>query len=263
MEIRQPAVAGTFYPDNPKYLEKELTAMLEEAARPDIDPAAIKALVVPHAGYIYSGPVAATAYRLLTRRREQIRRVVLLGPSHRIPFRGLALPLADRFQTPLGDIPLDTQAMQSISSLPEVVRRDDAHEWEHSLEVQLPFLQKVLANFQLVPIVVGDADPETVAEVLERLWGDSETLIVISSDLSHYLPYELAKQIDSQTARSIEAKSDTIEGDQACGCRPLNGLLRLAKRKGLEVKTLDLRNSGDITGARDQVVGYGSYAVCH
>jgi hypothetical protein len=262
MEIRQPAVAGTFYPDNPAQLDAQLTAMLNAAAQPDIDPAAIKALVVPHAGYIYSGPVAATAFRLLQPRRDQIRRVVLLGPSHRIPFRGLALPTASRFRTPLGEISLDTRAIQSIATLPGVVRRDDAHAWEHSLEVQLPFLQEVLADFQLVPIVVGEADPETVAKVLEHLWGDGETLIVISSDLSHYLPYELAQQVDSETARAIEARTDTLDGDQACGCRPLNGLLRLAKRKGLGVVTLDLRNSGDTAGGKDQVVGYGSYAVC-
>jgi len=262
MEIRQPAVAGMFYPDSPARLRNDLSAMLDSAASRNLDPASIKALVVPHAGYMYSGPIAATAYKLLSSRRQQIRRVVLLGPSHRIPFRGLAIPTAGQFRTPLGDIELDLPALEAIESLPGVERRDDAHTWEHSLEVQLPFLQTVLEDFVLVPIVVGGARPETVAEVLETLWGGDETLIVISSDLSHYLPYEQARETDSRTTRQIEQRQETIVGNQACGCHPLNGLLRLANRKGLRVETLDLRNSGDTAGSRDRVVGYGSYAVC-
>jgi AmmeMemoRadiSam system protein B len=262
MEIRQPAVAGMFYPDNPARLQTELAAMLDAADAREVDPATIKALVVPHAGYVYSGPIAATAYKLLQARRRQIRRVILLGPSHRVPFYGLAIPTAERFRTPLGDIELDQAAMTAIATLPGVERRDDAHTWEHSLEVQLPFLQTVLEDFSLVPIVVGGANPETVAKVLETLWGDAATLIVISSDLSHYLPYDRARRTDSQTTRLIEQKRETLVGDQACGCHPLNGLLRLAKQKGLQVQTVDLRNSGDTAGTRDRVVGYGSYVVC-
>ena len=261
MDIRMPAVAGAFYPASPGSLKAELSRLMESASTPSLAPASVKALVVPHAGYIYSGPVAATAYRLLQDRHDQIHRVVLLGPSHRIPFRGLAIPASDRFRTPLGDIIIDREALASIADLPGVQQRDDAHAWEHSLEVQLPFLQSVLDDFTLVPIVVGPADPDAVAKVLEKLWGGDETLIVISSDLSHYLPYPLAQQSDGETTRLIENMEPIIEGEQACGCYPLNGLLQLAKSRGLKVTTLDLRNSGDTAGDKSQVVGYGSYAV--
>jgi len=262
MEIRQPAVAGMFYPDNPRQLKVDLEYMLDSAELPALDPQSIKALIAPHAGYIYSGPVAATAYKLLLPRREQIKRVVLLGPSHRVALRGLAIPTCKLFRTPLGDIPLDMQALQLIASLPGVTKRDDAHSREHSLEVQLPFLQTALNDFVLIPLVVGVADPETVAAVLDKLWGGTDTLIVISSDLSHFLPYAAAKTRDSQTSKLIEQLDHTIDGEQACGCHPLNGLLKLARKKGLTVHPLDMRNSGDTAGSRDQVVGYGSYAIC-
>jgi AmmeMemoRadiSam system protein B len=261
MNVRQPAVAGAFYPDNPVSLKRDLANMLDQAEQRELADGSIKALVVPHAGYIYSGPVAATAYKLLRPRRKQIKRVVLLGPSHRVPFYGLAISTADQFRTPLGDIPLDQEALEQIESLPGVERRDDAHAWEHSLEVQLPFLQAVLKEFELVPIVVGDADAAIVAQVIEALWGGEETLIVISSDLSHFKTYGDAQLTDRATTLLIEQKQDTIVGEQACGCHPLNGLLRLARYKGLQIQTLDLRNSGDTAGPTDQVVGYGSYAV--
>jgi len=261
MNVRQPAVAGAFYPDNPATLQSDVAAMLDEAEQRELAASSIKALIVPHAGYIYSGPIAATAYKLLLPRREQIKRVVLLGPSHRVPFYGLAIPSDEQFRTPLGDIPLDHEALGQIESLPGVERRDDAHAWEHSLEVQLPFLQAVLQDFKLVPIVVGGADADMVAQVLESLWGGEETLIVISSDLSHYKPYADARMTDRATTRLIEQRQDTIVGEQACGCHPLNGLLQLARDKGLQVQTLDLRNSGDTAGPKNQVVGYGSYAV--
>jgi len=261
MQIRQPAVAGAFYPDNPATLQSDLAAMLDQAEQRELAATSIKALIVPHAGYIYSGPVAATAYRLLMPRRGQIKRVVLLGPSHRVPFHGLAIPTDEQFRTPLGDIPLDLRALARIESLPGVEKRDDAHAWEHSLEVQLPFLQAVLEDFELVPIVVGAAEAAVVAQVLETLWGGEETLIVISSDLSHFKPYGDARITDRATTRLIEQKQDTLVGEQACGCHPLNGLLRLARERGLQVRTLDLRNSGDTAGPKNQVVGYGSYAV--
>jgi AmmeMemoRadiSam system protein B len=254
-------VAGAFYPDNPASLQSDLADMLDRAEQQELADGSIKALVVPHAGYIYSGPIAATAYKLLLPRREQIKRVVLLGPSHRVPFYGLAIPSVDQFRTPLGDIPLDQEALERIEHLPGVARRDDAHAWEHSLEVQLPFLQSVLADFKLVPIVVGSADAAAVAQAIETLWGGEETLIVISSDLSHFKTYGDAQRTDRATSQLIEQKQDTLVGEQACGCKPLNGLLRLARDKGLQVQTLDLRNSGDTAGPRDQVVGYGSYAV--
>ena len=261
MQIRQPAVAGAFYPDNPATLQSDVDAMLDGAEQRELAASSVKALIVPHAGYIYSGPIAATAYRQIAPRREQIKRVVLLGPSHRVPFYGLAIPTVEQFRTPLGDIPLDQEALQRIEKLPGVERRDDAHAWEHSLEVQLPFLQAVLQDFELIPIVVGGAEPEIVVPVLEALWGGEETLIVISSDLSHYKPYGDARMTDRATTRLIEQKKDTLVGEQACGCYPINGLLRLAHEKGLQVQTLDLRNSGDTAGPKNQVVGYGSYAV--
>ncbi len=262
MDIRMPAVAGAFYPANPGTLQAELAELLALAQAPELEPSTVKALVVPHAGYIYSGPIAATAYRLLQDRSSQIRRVILLGPSHRVPFRGMAVPASDSFRTPLGDIPIDQEALAAIADLPGVQQRDDAHEWEHSLEVQLPFLQTVLDEFTLVPIVVGPSDPDTVAAVLEKLWGDEDTIILISSDLSHFLPYAQAQETDSETTRLIENMEPCIVGEQACGCYPLNGMLRLAKNRGFSIKTLDLRNSGDTAGDKDQVVGYGSYAIC-
>ena len=262
METRQPAVAGTFYPADRQRLQTDLKQLLDHATASDISPETIKALVVPHAGYVYSGPVAATAYHLLQTRHDQIRRVVLLGPSHRVPLNGMAIPTVDCFRTPLGDIALDGAALKSVGNLAEVAQRDDAHELEHSLEVHLPFLQAVLDNFTLTPIVVGNASPDSVVRVLETLWGGDDTLLVISSDLSHFLPYEQARRQDAETTRLIEAKQGRIVGDQACGCYPLNGLLQLAAGRGLTVRTLDVRTSGDTAGSRDQVVGYGSYAVC-
>ena len=261
MEIRQPAVAGTFYEDDPALLQVDLDSMLENAIKPELDPNLLKALIVPHAGYIYSGPVAATAYKLLQARRTQIGRIILLGPSHRVPLQGIAMPKSRLFRTPLGDIPLDVPALESIKNLPSVAVREDAHTWEHSLEVQLPFLQTVLNDFVLVPLVVGSTDAETVATVLNKLWGDEGTIVVISTDLSHFLPYETACSTDSNTTKLIEQLNPSLIGEQACGCHPLNGLLKLAREKGLKLSTLDLRNSGDTAGSHDQVVGYGSYAI--
>ena len=255
--IREAAVAGQFYPGSAGELRTTIEQYLDEAPagtgpRP-------KALIVPHAGYIYSGPVAASAYVRLRPYRDQISRVVLLGPCHRVAVRGLALSGADVFRTPLGDVPLDKKAIASLN-LPSVRVFDDTHAFEHSLEVHLPFLQTLLNEFMLVPLVVGDAAAETVAEVLEALWGGPETLIVISSDLSHYLDYDTAKKRDQATCQAIEhfdAKS--IGPDDACGCRPIGGLLALAKDHGMTVETLDLRNSADTAGYMAQVVGYGSW----
>jgi AmmeMemoRadiSam system protein B len=261
METRQPAVAGTFYEEDPELLQMDLDNMLNSAVRPELDPDSLKALIVPHAGYIYSGPIAATAYKLLKARRNQINRVILLGPSHRVPLQGIATPQSRMFRTPLGDIPLDLQAIELIKNLPSVVVREDAHTWEHSLEVQLPFLQTVLDEFVLVPLVVGSTDAEAVAAVLNKLWGNDETLVVISTDLSHFLPYEEACSKDSSTTKLIEQFNSSLIGEQACGCHPLNGLLKLAGEKGLNLSTLDLRNSGDTAGSHDRVVGYGSYAI--
>lgn len=254
--IRMPAVAGMFYPDDPR----ELRAMVEGLLRQAPAGPAPKAVIAPHAGYIYSGPVAATAYARLSAVRDAIKRVVLLGPSHRIRFRGLAASSATSFRTPLGDIELDAEAIMAIADLPQVITLDAAHANEHSLEVHLPFLQTVLTGFKLVPLVVGDATGADVAQVLERLWDGPETLIVISSDLSHYHSYDTARAMDAATSQAIEAlAAEQIGYDDACGRVPITGLLRAAEDQGLHAETVDLRNSGDTAGPRNQVVGYGAY----
>jgi len=253
--VRPAAVAGLFYPGE----AAALRALLQEqlADNPALG-AAPKALIAPHAGYVYSGPVAARAYNLLV---PSVQRVVLLGPAHRVPLRGLALPTVAAFRTPLGDVPLDLQAMNSLKDLPQVLCSDEAHRQEHSLEVHLPFLQSRLGGFTLVPLVVGWAPPEAVAEVVERLWGGPETLVVVSSDLSHYHPYVEAQRLDADTARRIEAVQPPLEGEQACGAYPLNGLLQVARRRSMRIERLDLRNSGDTAGGRARVVGYGAWAA--
>ena len=258
MTIRQPAVAGTFYPDSPDTLSHMITGLLDEAKPKDFSP---KALVVPHAGLIYSGPIAATAYRLLRTMANDIRKVVLLGPSHRVPLQGLALPACDAFVTPLGQIPLDLDAMAALQSFSQVQVLDQAHAQEHSLEVQCPFLQACLNEFTLIPIVVGDCSALSVAEVIEQLWGEQETLIIISSDLSHFHNYEEACYRDQQTAKAIEQLSSNLTGGQACGCNPLNGMLKVAQSRGMDVITLDVRNSGDTAGDKSRVVGYGSFVI--
>jgi hypothetical protein len=255
--IRPAAVAGMFYPASSSGLIRELQQMLDRAPSPQ--PGRPKAIIAPHAGYVYSGPIAASVYAPLAFLRASIRRVVLLGPTHRVAVDGLAVPSATAFATPLGDIPIDQEAINTIDHLPQVVVSDAAHALEHSLEVQLPFLQTVLAEFTLVPLAVGRASAAQVAEVLECLWGGDETLIVISSDLSHYLPYAVARETDSNTARHIVALEPHIDHQQACGATPVNGLLLAARRHGLKAELVDLRNSGDTAGDRSRVVGYGAF----
>lgn len=258
--LRPAAVAGSFYPGEATALEGNVAALLK-AAGPPAETAAPKALIVPHAGYVYSGPIAACAYARLRAAASVITRVVLLGPAHRVALRGLALPDAGGFATPLGNVEIDIDAARSVATLPQVTTRADAHGREHSLEVQLPFLQSILNKFKLLPLVVGDATPDEVAEVLERVWGGPETLLVISSDLSHYLPYPDARRIDDQTVRHILALSDApLDPEQACGATPINGLVLAARRRRLNAQLLDLRNSGDTAGARDRVVGYAAIA---
>jgi hypothetical protein len=257
---RPPAVAGLFYPDDPEALRRAVDGFV--AAAPDADEAPPKALIAPHAGYVYSGPVAASAYAPLRAARGRVERVVLLGPAHRVPLRGLALPAAGRFATPLGTVPLDREAAERALALPQVRRDDAPHALEHSLEVQLPFLQRVLGAFSLVPFAVGDASADDVAEVIELLWGGPETLVVVSSDLSHYHDYATARRLDAETARAIEAlRPDALGPDSACGRVPIRGLLVVARRRGLRVRTVDLRSSGDTAGPRDEVVGYGAFLV--
>ncbi len=219
-----------------------------------------KVLIVPHAGYVYSGPVAARAYARVAVLRDVVRRVVLLGPTHRVYMRGLALPACTAFATPLGEVPIDQEALAAVRALPQVTVSDAPHALEHSLEVQLPFLQTVLGQFALLPLAVGDVAPESVAAVLDVLWGGAETLIVVSSDLSHYHGYAEATRIDRTTADSILALTGAIDHEQACGATPINALLLCARRRGLESELIDLRNSGDTAGHRSRVVGYAAFA---
>ncbi len=251
-----------FYPGDARALSAEVDELLggaAAAAQPRLG--FPKALVVPHAGYIYSGPVAARAYDELGAARGVVRRVVLLGPVHRVPVRGLAVPGDAAFATPLGTIPIDRAALDSVRSLPQVVTSDAAHALEHSLEVQLPFLQKQLGEFALAPFAVGDATLDEVAQVIERLWGGRETLIVISTDLSHYHPYAQARQIDRSTVTRIASLATDLDHEEACGATPLNGFLALARSKNLGVRLLAACNSGDTAGGKDRVVGYSAFAL--
>lgn len=256
--VRPPAVAGTFYPSRPAELRKDVAQMLAHPLGRAMTHLP-KALIVPHAGYVYSGPIAASAYAQLAPLKGRIRRVVLLGPAHYVPLRGLALPETERFSTPLGEIPLDLDLMQQLEELPVVMRDAGAHAEEHSLEVQLPFLQQVLGDFTLVPLVIGEASAAEVADVLDMAWGGDETLIVISSDLSHYLPDARAREADDETVSRILALQ-ALGHRQACGATPINGLLLAARRHGLRAIALDVRNSSQTAGDPDRVVGYGALA---
>jgi hypothetical protein len=257
--LRPAAVAGTFYPADPHELRTNVDALLAAAAPASGPPP--KALVAPHAGYLYSGPVAASAFRQLSHARGLARRVVLLGPSHYVGFEGLAAPSSEAFATPLGTVAVDRTALDAIADLPQVTVSDRAHLREHSLEVELPFLQRLLGDFALVPLVVGDAEPGEVAAVLDRLWGGDETVIVISTDLSHYLDGATATRRDTATTNAILALApERIGVDDACGRNPLRGLLVSARARGLTARLLDQRHSGDTAGPSDRVVGYGAYA---
>ena len=256
---RPAAVAGMFYPASAAELSRQVDELLAAVAGRERAPAP-KALIAPHAGYVYSGPIAASAYAQVRSQRGLIRRVVLLGPVHRVPVRGLALPGVQRFATPLGEVPVDAEAVDALRDLPQVVESPAAHATEHSLEVHLPFLQRVLGEFSLLPLAVGDATAEEVAEVLDRLWGGEETLIVVSSDLSHYLPYDAARRIDRDTVDHLLSLDVAIDHERACGATPIGGLLLAARRRGLRAELIDLRNSGDTAGDRRRVVGYAAVA---
>ncbi len=256
---RPAAVAGLFYPGDAGTLAGEVDRLLGAAVDAG-DARAPKMLVVPHAGYVYSGSIAAQAYALLAPLRGRIRRVVLLGPTHRVAVRGLALPDASAFTTPLGQVELDPDAPAHLRGLGQVQVNAAAHAQEHSLEVQLPFLQRTLGTFKLVPLVVGQASAAQVAQVLERLWGGDETLVVISTDLSHYLSHAQAEARDRATVARILQLDPTLDHAQACGATPLGGALLAAKAHGLVPRLLDLRNSGDTAGDHDRVVGYCAIA---
>lgn len=257
MSTRMPAVAGLFYPGQAAALRQ----LVEELLAPVPGPAhsAPKVLVVPHAGYVYSGALAARAFGLLAGRRGSIRRVVLLGPAHRVWVSGLALPASTRFAMPLGEVPIDRELAATVRELPGVTISDAAHAEEHSLEVQLPFLQETLSDFTLLPLVVGAATPAQVAAVLERVWGGDETLIVISTDLSHFHDLSAARHIDADTAASIESFAVDLVGEQACGAAPLNGLLQLARQRAMNIERIGLATSADTVGSADRVVGYGAW----
>ncbi len=260
-EIRPAAVAGMFYPADFAEAARQIDAFLAAVAVPPEMPPP-KAIIVPHAGWVYSGPVAASAYARLRPLKGRIERVVLLGPSHRVPFRGLALSGADFWASPLGNIRLDRDGAKRLKTLPGVGEFEMAHAQEHSLEVHLPFLQAVLGEFLLLPVVVGDVPPEAVADAIDAVWGGAETLIVVSSDLSHYLDYAGCRRADAATTLAIEHLDPAaIDRDGACGRIPVGGLLICAKRHGLGITTLDVRNSGDTAGTKDRVVGYGAWML--
>jgi AmmeMemoRadiSam system protein B len=255
---RPPAVAGTFYPADPDVLAAEVDHLVPT----DATSATPKALIVPHAGYAYSGVVAGRGYATLGAGRDRIERVVLLGPAHHVPLVGLATTSADQWVTPLGSVTIDDEARHAVLALPSVEVDDRAHAAEHSLEVHLPFLQRALRRFSLLPLVVGHADTETVATVLDTIWGGPETLIVVSTDLSHYQDHATASVLDRRTADAITAGDpEAIHPDDACGAYPVRGLLVAARRHGLRTRLVDLRNSGDTAGPRDRVVGYGAFSL--
>ena len=260
LRSRRPACVGRFYPADPDDLRRMVKDLLDAAAVANEPPP--KAIIAPHAGYIYSGPIAASAYARLRPARDTIRRVVLVGPSHYAEFSGLAASAADVFVTPLGTVPVDQNEIARIRPLPQVMIFDQAHEPEHCLEVHLPFLQTILDEFAIVPLLVSDATDEEITEVLAMLWGGPETRIVISSDLSHHHDYQTATFLDRATAGLIETLcGEELDGERACGCRPIRGLLRLARQRDLSAHCIDLRNSGDTAGPRDRVVGYGAFTL--
>ena len=261
MRVRPAAVAGSFYPAHRDALESELRRAFRGAARvdADINP---RALIAPHAGYIYSGEIAASAFSLLEPIRNEVHRVVLLGPSHRVYLDGIGVTSADAWETPLGRVAIDDELRTTVLTNPWVNLNDRAHAPEHSLEVELPFLQTVLDEFTLLPLVVGESDPAQVSATIDAVWDSPGTVVVVSTDLSHYLPHNEAVVRDSGTARQIVAMNTGAVGDHdACGCRPLRGLLRSANERGLTVHQLDLRNSGDTAGDKERVVGYGAFAI--
>jgi AmmeMemoRadiSam system protein B len=260
-EIRAPAVAGSFYPCDPLALRAGVRGYVAEPSAAEA--VAPKAVIAPHAGYVYSGPIAGRAFASLAPLRGRVSRVLLIGPAHRVAFAGMALPEADAFATPLGVLRIDPAAKARLLALPTVIASDRAHAGEHSLEVELPFLQEVLGDVSIVPIVVGDAGDAEVAEVLAREWGGPETCVVVSSDLSHYHPYAAARRLDRATARAIERLApEEVGDDQACGSIGVRAVLLVARAQGLSATTLDLRSSGDTAGARESVVGYGAFAFC-
>lgn len=259
MSVRIPAVAGSFYPASPTELSMQVDHLLQTVPfnKPAVAP---RMLIVPHAGYIYSGEYAACAYARLRAFSNHWHRVLLLGPSHRVAFRGMAYPLDRSFSTPLGDIPIDPDVPDQLTDMPWVLSNDQPHRYEHCLEVQLPFLQRVLGDFTLVPFVVGEASADQVSEVIGQLY-DNRTLLVVSTDLSHFLTDADARRVDADTRRKILSFQDDLRGDEACGHMPLNGALKFARSQGWHIEDIGHGNSGRISHDMDRVVGYGAFAL--
>lgn len=258
-KVRPPAVAGLFYPGDAAELRDSVSEYLAQA--PTVAGAVPKALIVPHAGYIYSGAIAAAAYAQVAHQRRQIRRIVLIGPSHRVYLRGMAAPAAGVFQTPLGMVTIDRELKQRALAHAQMLESDAPHANEHSLEVQLPFLQMLFEDFTLLPIALGSASPTAVAAVLADVWGGPETLVLVSSDLSHYLPYDEARAVDAETIEAILRSEPSLTGEQACGCIGINGLSFLARQRDARISEIARCNSGDTAGDRHRVVGYGAFAL--
>ena len=259
MRIREAAVAGQFYEADPAKLKKHVATLL--AGGRETSATGARGLIVPHAGYVYSGSVAATAYRCLQSVRGEIERVALFGPAHRVYLEGMAVPATDAFATPLGRVELDREELDRIAAFPDVCVADEARREEHSLEVQLPFLQEVLGDFSLVPVVVGRCAPSTVAAVMDTLWQRPGTLLVVSTDLSHFHSYSEARSIDAITCSRLLARDHSLDGEDACGAAALNGLMCTRQARTLHMELLDSCNSGDTGGGRDRVVGYGAFIL--
>ena len=259
MTVRTAAVAGLFYEADARRLAHHIDVLMDAACAEAGD--APRVLIVPHAGYTYSGQTAARAYSRLLPHRDKIERVVLLGPAHRVYLRGMAVPSVDAFATPLGEVALDRAGIEQIMNMQGVCVSDEAHRAEHSLEVQLPFLQTVLGHFSLVPVVVGDCDPDRVAAVVDALWSGPETLLVVSTDLSHFHSYDEARRLDAQTCERLLARDSSLTGENACGAHALNGLMRSQCSRQLSIDLLDLCNSGDTAGDKSRVVGYGAFVL--
>jgi AmmeMemoRadiSam system protein B len=262
MRLRPSAFAGTFYPDKPQELAMVVKSHLSKSAAAETPAMVVKAIIAPHAGYIFSGPTAGAAYAAVSARRDAIERVVLLGPSHRVGFSGIASSGASAFETPLGPVTVDRDAVTALITAGLAREFEGAHENEHSLEVQLPFIKTVFPSAHIVPLLAGDEDWQACERALATLWGNDETLIVISSDLSHYHDYATAQRCDAETANQIEAlAAGGIDHEQACGATCINGVLGIAAEKKLSCRTIELRNSGDTAGPKSRVVGYGAFAI--
>lgn len=256
--LKEAAVSGQFYPSSPEQLANDVKAYIHQATTANEPPP--EAIIAPHAGYIYSGPIAGSAYAPLAQLRNEIKQVAVLAPAHRVAVSGLALCNATHFETPLGVIPVSMSTVKALSDLPDVEFVDPAFAHEHAIEVQLPFLQETLGEFELVPILVGLADPKLVERAIDMLWGEPSTMMVISSDLSHFLDYESAKAMDKQATQAIETlEYQALSNHHACGSLAIKGLLMSAQKRGLKARTVDLRNSGDTQGDKQRVVGYGAY----